>query len=211
MVFKYILFDLDGTLIDTNQLIIDSFKHTYKLHINRDIEEKEILQYFGEPLITTLRRYSPDNAEELYNTYINYNESIHDHSVSLCCNIQEALERLKEMGCIMAVVTSKRSKMAFRGLELFDILKYFSVVITVDDTTQHKPHPEPVLKALEKLGATAEEAVMIGDSVFDIQCAHNAGVKAIKVSWGAALEHQDQEEPDYLVNNAMEIVDIVRG
>jgi pyrophosphatase PpaX len=101
--------------------------------------------------------------------------------------------------------------MAYRGLELFDILKHFSVIVTVDDTKQHKPHPEPVLKALENLGASASEALMIGDSVFDILCAHNAGVKAVKVSWGAALEHQDEEEPDYLVNDAMEIIDIVRG
>lgn len=211
MKYKYILFDLDGTLIDTNQMIIDSFKHTYKTHLNKDIEEKEILQYFGEPLITTLRRYSPENAEELYDTYIHYNESIHDNSVSLCCNIQECLAQLKEMGCVLAVVTSKRYKMAHRGLELLDILKYFSVVVTVDDTVEHKPHPAPVLKALEKLGAAPEDAIMIGDSIFDIQCAHNAGVKAIQVSWGASLEHLQQETPDYLVDNALEIVDIVRG
>lgn len=211
MKYKYILFDLDGTLIDTNQLIIDSFKHTYKTHLNKDIEEKEILQYFGEPLITTLRRYSPENAQELYDTYINYNESIHDDNVSLCCNIKECLEQLKELGCVMAVVTSKRSKMAHQGLELFDILKYFSEVITVDDTTEHKPHPAPVLKALEKLGAAPEDAIMVGDSIFDIQCAHNAGVKAVQVTWGAALEHLEQEPPDYLVDNAIEIVDIVNG
>jgi pyrophosphatase PpaX len=211
MKYKYILFDLDGTLIDTNQLIIDSFKHTYKTHLNKDIEDKEILQYFGEPLITTLRRYSPENAEELYNTFIDYNESIHDNSVSLCCNIQECLERLKELGYILAVVTSKRAVMAHRGLELCDIMKYFSVVVTVDDTEHHKPHPEPVLKALEKLGAEPEEAIMIGDSVFDILCAHNAGVKAIKVSWGAVLDHQDEEQPDYFVNDALEIIDIVSG
>ncbi|HUV84420.1 MAG TPA: pyrophosphatase PpaX, partial [Methanosarcinales archaeon] len=211
MKFKYILFDLDGTLIDTNQMIIDSFKHTYKTHLNRDIEEKEILLNFGEPLITTLRRYSPENAEELYDTYINYNESIHDNSVSLCCNIQECLAQLKEMGCVLAVVTSKRQKMAHRGLELLDIMKYFSVVVTVDDTEEHKPHPAPVLKALEKLGAAPEEAIMVGDSIFDIQCAHNAGVKAVQVTWGASLEHLQQEPPDYLVDNALDIVDIVSG
>lgn len=211
MKYKYILFDLDGTLIDTNKLIIDSFKHTYKTHLDKDIEEREILKYFGEPLITTLRRYSQENADALYETYINYNESVHDSSVSLCCNIKECLEQLKEMGCIMAVVTSKRTKMAYRGLELFDILKYFSVVVSLDDTTEHKPHPAPILKALEKLGAAPEEALMIGDSIFDIQCAHNAGVKAVQVSWGAALEHLEQEEPDYLVDNALEIIDIARG
>ena len=211
MRYKYILFDLDGTLIDTNQMIIDSFKHTYKTHLNRDIEEKEILQNFGEPLITTLRRYSPENAEELYNTYIDYNERVHDNSISLCCDIKECLEQLKEMGCVMAVVTSKRQKMAHRGLELLEIKEYFSEIITVDDTEEHKPHPAPVLKALEKLGATPEEAIMIGDSIFDIQCAHNAGVKAVQVTWGASLEHLQQEPPDYLVDNALEIVDIVKG
>ena len=211
MKYKYILFDLDGTLIDTNQLIIDSFKHTYKTHLSRDIEEKEIQQYFGEPLITTLRRYSPEKAEELYDTYIRYNESVHDSSVNLCCDIQECLEQLKEMGCVLAVVTSKRYKMAHRGLELFGITKHFSTLVTVDDTENHKPHPEPVLRALEKLGAAADEAIMVGDSIFDIQCAHNAGVKAIQVTWGAALDQQQQEKPDYLVDNALEIVDIVKG
>jgi pyrophosphatase PpaX len=211
MKYKYILFDLDGTLIDTNQMIIDSFKHTYKTHLGKDIEEKEIIKSFGEPLITTLGRYSPGNAEELYNTYISYNESIHDNRVSLCCNIKELLEQLKELGCVMAVVTSKRQKMAHRGLELLDIMKYFSSVVTIDDTAEHKPHPAPVLKALEKLGAAPEEAIMIGDSIFDIQCAHNAGVKAVQVSWGASLEHLQQETPDYLVDDAMEIVDIVMG
>lgn len=211
MKYKYILFDLDGTLIDTNQLILDSFRHTYKKHLNRDVEDRDIFRYFGEPLITTLSRFAPDNAQALFDTYIEFNEKMHDSSVELCCNIQECLAELKKLGCVMAVVTSKRSKMALRGLELFDILKYFSVVVTMDDTTQHKPNPEPVLKALEKLGAAPEEALMIGDSVFDILCGHNAGVKAVKVSWGAALEHQDEEEPDYTADDAMDIVEIVKG
>lgn len=211
MKYKYILFDLDGTLIDTNQLIINSFRHTYKTHLNRDIEDSEILKYFGEPLITTLRRYSADKADEMFDTYITFNESEHDKSVSLCCNIEECLEQLKNMGCILAVVTSKRAKMAYRGLELFDILKYFTAVISMDDTKKHKPDPEPVLIALEKLGAAPEEALMIGDSVFDILCAHNASVKAVQVSWGAAIEHQQKEKPEYRVNDALEIIDIARG
>lgn len=211
MKYKYILFDLDGTLIDTNQLIINSFKHTYKTHLNRDVPESDIYKYFGEPLITTLKRYSEDNAEELFKTYIDFNEREHDRSVTLCCNIKECLEDLKELGCILAVVTSKREKMTKKGLELFDINKFFSVVVTMDATKNHKPHPEPVLKALELLGAKPEEALMIGDSVFDIKCAHNAGIKAVLVSWGAATGHQAIEKPDYVANDALEIVDIARG
>ncbi len=211
MKFKYILFDLDGTLIDTNNLIIESFKYTYKKHLNLEVEEPEILQYFGEPLITTLSRYDKENAQALYKTYIDYNESIHDSRVSLFTNIRECLEALQETGCVLAIVTSKRSSIAYQGLRLFDLLKYFTVIITVDDTTHHKPHPEPILKALEKLGATPEEALMVGDSVFDIQCAHNAGAKGALVSWGLALEHQQAEKPDYIIYDAMEIVDIVKG
>lgn len=101
--------------------------------------------------------------------------------------------------------------MAYQGLELFDIKKYFSAVVTLDDTKLHKPHPEPIYMAMEKLGAVPEETVMIGDSIFDIMCAHNANIEVIQVSWGAALEHQQQDKPDYTVCDAMEIVDIIRG
>ncbi len=211
MKYKYILFDLDGTLIDTNKLIINSFKHTYKTHLNIDVPESEIYKYFGEPLITTLSRYSEDRADELFKTYIDFNEREHDSSVALCCNIKECLEALTEQGCILAVVTSKREKLASRGLKLFDIMKFFSVVVTMDDTKNHKPHPEPVLRALELLGAKPEEALMIGDSIFDIKCAHNAGVKAVLVNWGEATEYQEKGKPDYLVHDAMEIADIARG
>ena len=211
MKFKYILFDLDGTLIDTNKLIVDSFKYTYRTHLNREVGEEEILQYFGEPLITTLRRYSEEDAQAMFDTYISYNESVHDSCVSLCHHVAECLEGLQASGCTLAVVTSKRSAIAYRGLKLFNLLKYFSVVVTVDDTTHHKPHPEPVLKALEQLGAAPEEALMVGDSVFDIQCAHNAGVKGVLVSWGAALEHQQAEKPDYIVHDALEIIEIAKG
>lgn len=211
MRFKYILFDLDGTLIDTNQLIIDSFKHTYKKHLNLDVEDREILQHFGEPLITTLQRYATENVQELYNTYIDFNEKAHDTTVSLCCNIRECLQQLHDMGCKMAVVTAKRGKIAHQGLELFDIKKYFSAFVTLDDTKLHKPHPDPVYKAMEILGAVPEETVMIGDSIFDIMCAHNANIEVIQVSWGAALEHQQQDKPDYLVKDALEIIDIVSG
>lgn len=210
MKYKYVLFDLDGTLIDTNKLIIDSFKHTYKTHLSRDVEESEILKHFGEPLKITLQRYGNDNVEEMYKTYIDYNESTHDSTVTLCCNIKECLEELKEMGCTLAVVTAKRAPIAHRGLELFDIKKYFSTVITLQDTVNHKPHPEPILKAMERLGAKAEETLMVGDSIFDMKCAHNAGVKAVLVTWGAATDHIKDEKPDYIVNNAMEIVDIVK-
>ncbi|MGE5631581.1 MAG: pyrophosphatase PpaX [Caulobacteraceae bacterium] len=211
MKYKYILFDLDGTLIDTNKLILDSFKHTYRKHLGREVEEAEILKYFGEPLIDTLRRYSEENAEEMFKTYIEFNEAQHDSSVSLCGNIKELLKELKKSGCVMAVVTSKRRKIAVRGLELFDIRKYFDLEVTLEDTELHKPNPAPVLKALELLGSKPEEALMIGDSIFDIHCAHGAGVKAVLVKWSAAKGHQEESDAaDYVINETCELVNIVK-
>jgi pyrophosphatase PpaX len=101
--------------------------------------------------------------------------------------------------------------MANRGLELLDIKQYFKVIVTADDTGEHKPNPAPVLKALELLGAEPEEALMVGDSVFDIQCAHNAGVAAALVNWRAAEDYLYDEKPDFVVNDAMELVDIAIG
>lgn len=213
MKYKYILFDLDGTLIDTNKLIIDSFKHTYKLHLNVDISEEEILRHFGEPLIITLRRYSAseEEAQEMFKTYIEYNEAKHDSVVMLCSGIHECLAALKNLGCTLAVVTSKRKKIALQGLALFDLLKYFDVVVALEDTNSHKPNPEPILKALELLAAETEEAIMVGDSVFDILCAKNAGVRSILVKWSAAHGHQgDEVIADYIVHEVCDLIDIVK-
>jgi len=211
MKYKYVLFDLDGTLIDTNSLIIDSFKYTYKTHLGIDVPEEEILKYFGEPLIVTLRRYSEEQADAMYQTYITYNEAKHDSSVSLCGDIKGMLEQLKNLGCTLAVVTSKRGKVAMQGLELFDIKKYFDVIVTLEDTELHKPHPAPVLKALELLNAKPEETIMVGDSIFDIQCAHGAGVKAVLVKWSAANGHQGETDAaDYVINETCELTELIK-
>jgi pyrophosphatase PpaX len=211
MKYKYILFDLDGTLIDTNNLIIDSFKYTYKTHLGLEVPEEEIVKYFGEPLIVTLGRYSKEQAEEMFNTYITYNEAKHDSSVSLCKDIDGLLKELKEIGCTLAVVTSKRGKIAKQGLELFDISKYFDVIVTLEDTELHKPNPAPVLKALEMLNAKPEDALMVGDSIYDIHCAHGAGVKAVLVKWSVAEGHQEESATaDFVVNETSELIDIVK-
>lgn len=211
MKYKYILFDLDGTLIDTNNLIIDSFRYTYKTHLGLEVPKEEIVKYFGEPLIITLRRYSEEKAEEMFNTYITYNEAKHDNSVSLCKNIDILLKELKNIGCILAVVTSKRRKLAERGLELFDIKKYFDVIVTLEDTELHKPNPAPVLKALEMMNAKPEDALMVGDSTYDIHCAHGAGVKAVLVKWSIAEGHQEESEAaDFVVNETYELIDLVK-
>lgn len=211
MGYKYVLFDLDGTLIDTNKLIIDSFKYTYKTCLDMEVGEGEILKYFGEPLKVTLKRYSEEKADELYRTYIDYNESRHNDTVTIFEGVQELLGELEKQGFTLALVTSKRRKVALMGLDLFDIRKHFKAFVALEDTELHKPNPAPVIKALELLGAQPEEAIMVGDSVFDIHCAHGAGVKAALVTWSAAHGFQgDDISADYVVQTPFELINIIK-
>lgn len=211
MGYKYVLFDLDGTLIDTNRLIIDSFKYTYKTCLGLEVSEQEILKYFGEPLIVTLKRYSEEKSDELFKTYIEYNESRHDDTVTIFDGIKELLEELERQGHTLALVTSKRKKVAIMGLELFDIKKHFDVFVALEDTELHKPNPAPVLKALELLGAQSRDAIMVGDSVFDIHCAHGAEVKAALVKWSAAHGFQgDDTSADYVVHDTLELLKVIK-
>lgn len=209
MGYKYVLFDLDGTLINTNRLIIESFKYTYKTGLGLEIDEQEILKYFGEPLIKTLARYSEEKADELFKIYIEYNESRHNDTVTIFEGVKELLEELEKQGCILALVTSKRRKVALMGLELFDIKKPFEVFVALEDTELHKPNPAPVIKALELLGANSEDAIMVGDSVYDIHCAHGAGVKAVLVKWSAAHGFQEDVSADYVAHDTVELLDII--
>jgi pyrophosphatase PpaX len=212
MRYKYVLFDLDGTLINTNRLILDSFKYTYKTCLGLDVSEHEILKCFGEPLKVTLKRYSEDKAEVLFKTYIDYNESRHNDTVTIFDGIPELLEELVKQGHTLALVTAKRRKVALMGLELFDIKKYFDVFVALEDTELHKPNPAPVIKALELLGAQTSEAIMVGDSVFDIHCAHGADVKAALVKWSAAQDFQeDASSADYVAHSTKELLDIIKG
>ena len=211
MRFKYVLFDLDGTLINTNKIIIDSFKYTLKKHLDLEVEGSEILKYFGEPLITTLERFSKFEAKDMYDTYIQYNESIHDENIWIFNNVDTVLKNLEDMGCIMAVVTSKRKALAIRGLKVLDLYRYFQKVIALEDTLRHKPNPDPILKALEELDGDKDKALMVGDSEYDIKCAMNAEVKSVLVGWSAAEAHQDPDmEPDYIIKDIIHLMDIVK-
>jgi len=212
MRYKYVLFDLDGTLINTNRLILDSFKYTYKKCLGLEVCEEDILKCFGEPLKVTLRRYSEEKADELFNTYIEYNESRHNDTVTIFDGIQELLSELVNQGRTLALVTAKRRRVAIMGLELFDIKKYFDVIVALEDTELHKPNPAPVIKALELLGAKPSETLMVGDSVFDIHCAHGASVAAALVKWSAAQDFQDDaSSADYVVHDTKELLDIIIG
>ncbi|ADL52369.1 pyrophosphatase PpaX [Clostridium cellulovorans] len=202
---KAILFDLDGTILDTNDLILNSFKHSFKTHLDLELPREEIVKFFGEPLQYSLAKYGEDKLENLISTYRSYNEENHDSNVTLFKGVKEGLKVLKDKNFKLAIVTSKRESMTRRGLDLFGLTECFDVIITPEATKEHKPNGEPVLKACEVLGIKPEEAIMVGDSHNDILCGKNAGAKTGLVKYTAL----DQSEllklyPDYLVDSIEE-------
>lgn len=207
---KGILFDLDGTLLDTNKLIIESFKHTYKTHLNIDVDEKEIVKYFGEPLSTTLKRYSEEKLNDMLETYRAFNFLNHDSMTVIIEGVEETLEGLASKGIKLAVVTSKRELMARKGLKLFNIEKYFNTIITPECTHKHKPEPEPIYEACKNLNINPHESIMVGDSSFDILCGKNAGSKTCLVNY-TVLDKSEiaRYTPDYRIDKMKDILSII--
>lgn len=207
---KGIFFDLDGTLINTNKLIVSSFQYVFKENLDLMVEEQEIVQYFGEPLSYTMAKYTEDRVEELVKKYVEYSLSIHDEYTEGFNGVEEGLCYLREKGFKLAVVTSKRRNTALRGLRLFDLEKYFDVIISPEDTEKHKPCGEPVLKACEVLNLSPEEVLMVGDSHNDILCGRNAGSKTCLVKYTALpLEKLLEHKPDYVIESIEDIINII--
>ncbi len=204
--FKGILFDLDGTLLDTTPLIINSFQYAFAEVCKRQITAAEVFPFFGKPLRAAMETLAPDQAEELLQAFRKYNLANHDDMVTIFPGIAETLSVLKDKGLKLAIVTSKGSNLALRGLQLFDLAKHFNVIIGMEDCQQHKPHPEPVLKALQKLELSADECLMVGDSSFDVISAHQAGVAAVAVSWtNVDRPALIASEPEYLIERIEEL------
>ncbi len=211
MTIKGILFDLDGTLLETTPLIIRSFQHAFTTVYNRPIAESDVFSFFGKPLRAAMEALGPDKTEELLQAFREYNLAHHDELVTIFPDIEATLAELEASGLKLAIVTSKISKTARRGLALFDLEKYFSVIIGLEDSLRHKPEPEPVLTALALLGLAPEECLMVGDSPFDILSAHRAGVEAAAVSWS----HVDWNEvlatePEYILSNIRQLKEICK-
>ena len=209
---KAILFDLDGTLLDTNELILTSFREAFKNVLNIEPPDDEIARLFGKPLVQSLIPYTEDKLDELVTTYRALNEVKHDTMCYAFPEVKDMLSELKGMGIKLGIVTSKRKVMADRGLKIAGIYDFLDVVITPEATEKHKPDPQPALEACRLLGVNPNEAIMVGDATFDIMCGRDAGCKTIGVKYTVVpLEELISSNPDYLIDNPMEIIEIVKG
>ena len=184
--FGTYLFDLDGTLIDSIPLIMESFRHTMRTHLGAVPDDAGWRAGFGTPLRPQLRKFARDDehASQMVDTYRAYTDAHHDRHLKSYAGVDEALATLHGAGARLAVVTSKTHALARRGLVRCGLNEYFGVLVGADDVAQHKPHPAPVLAALDRLSADPMDTVFIGDSPHDMEAGRAAGVQTAAALWG---------------------------
>jgi pyrophosphatase PpaX len=206
------LFDFDGTLVDTTELIYQSMRHATGEVLGREIPREELLANVGQPLPRQMQLIDADRAEALLESYRLHNEEHHDNLIQEFPGIEESLARLRANQVRVAVVTSKRRFSVQMALQSFPGLgEVVDRFVTMEDTTQHKPDPAPLLKGLELLGGVPRsEAAYVGDSPFDVAAAKAAGIESVAVSWGAFSEDTLRlAEPDHLVEDIDSAVDVL--
>jgi pyrophosphatase PpaX len=208
-----ILFDFDGTVMDTNTVIINSWQHTFRTLTGAERPVEDIVATFGEVLYDTVARVLPgvpvDDAVEIYRSYHRDNFG---PMISVFPGVLELIKELKARGYTLAIVTSRMPSTTMEGLERYELAEYFDLVVTCEDCAKFKPDPEPALVALEKLGKKAEEAIMVGDTMHDIGCARAAGVKSVLVGWALAVSEEErtgQGGPDYFIEKASDLLEIL--
>ena len=179
-----VIFDFDGTLADTNQLIINSFKHIYTKYYDSKCDEDYILSTFGEPLELTLRRDFGDfEYEDVVESYREYQTGRFEKEVRLYESVEETIKYLKQKDIKIGIATSRLKDSTLSALRKFNIDKYFQVVVAADDVVNHKPDKEPLIKAIKALNTSSKKTLYVGDSKFDMECAINAEVIPVLVGW----------------------------
>jgi len=211
MRIRNILFDLDGTLLDTNELIIQSFQYTYLKHLNKEVDREYIIKHFGEILKDTMDREFGDDSNAAIITYREFQNNNFYKLITIHDGVKEGVEKLHRQGYKLGIVTSRLNYSAIKGLKNFDLMDYFEVIIGADDTEIHKPDPTPALMALKELGGKPEESIIVGDTQFDILCGKNAGITSVVVGWSALpMEVILKYEPDYVVHSMEELMTLVK-
>ena len=173
-----VLFDADGTLIDTYDIILTSMRYAVNDVLGCSLDDAELMAGVGTPLYDQMLHFTGGDetrATEITQIYRDHNDGVHDARIRAFGDTKAALERFQAAGIPMGVVTSKRHAMAQRGLEMSGIAGYFQFLIGHDDWPEHKPAPGPILRGCELLGTAPERSLYVGDSPFDIQAGNAAG------------------------------------
>ena len=204
-----ILFDFDGTLADTTELILACYRHTMTTHLGECPPDERWLEGFGTPLETQIALFARTVEEhsDMLETYRSYQRELMERMLDPFPHAVETVAELDRRGVRLAIVTSRLRHATLRGLEMCGLMQHFGVVVTPEDVTHPKPHPEPVSLALQRLGVHPSRAWFIGDSPHDVVAGQGAGVRTAAALWGpfprATLE---VARPDRLLTNLSEVL-----
>jgi pyrophosphatase PpaX len=211
MRFPVVLFDLDGTVIDSGAIILASMKHAAKEVLGEEPPDELLMAAVGGPgLEAQMHALAPDRVEELVTVYRAHNEPLHAELVC-CVGIDDLLVRLKDEGRRLGIVTAKRRATVALAFDVLPLGHLFETVVGGDETKRHKPDPEPLLLAAERMGVDPEDCAYVGDSPFDIRAAKAAGMFAVAVTWGGIHERAklDAEDPDAIADSAEDLYGVL--
>ena len=204
-----VLFDLDGTLIDTVELIMASARHATEVVLGQALPDDVLRRNIGIPLKAQMAEYAPDHVPELLAAYRAHNDIVHDDLIREFPGTEDALDALRGAGYPMGIVTSKSRPVAQRGLDYFGLGGYFETVIGYEDTEIHKPLAEPLLECARRMGVAAERCIYVGDSPHDIACGNAAGALTAAALWGPFPERVLEPGPTFALQSLGELTGLL--
>ena len=211
---RAVLYDFDGTLADSTELIMRCYRHTMATHLGEAPPDEAWLSGFGTPLDTQIARFarSPDEQRAMLDTYRLYQDEHHDTLLHAFPGAAETVAELARRGIALAIVTSKMRRGTLRGMARCGIVEHFDVIVTPEDVSNAKPHPEPVHVALTRLGVAPEETRVVGDSPHDMAAGRAAGTRTAAALWGPfPREALLAERPDALLERPQDVLALIEG
>jgi len=205
MLLKGIIFDIDGTLTSTNELIFKSFNHIAKKYMDKTFSDEEIIALFGPTEDVILKEWCGNNFEAAKKDYYEFYKS-HHHIANLYPGIKELLDYLKTKGVLLAVFTGKGRQASLITLEELSIINYFDIIVTGDDVANHKPSSEGIMKFVNEYNLKKDKVLMIGDSVSDVRASKEAGIRIASALWdNYASEKVKNLGSDFYFNTVSEL------
>ncbi|WP_240374430.1 pyrophosphatase PpaX [Bacillus piscicola] len=207
MTINTVLFDLDGTLINTNDLIIASFEYVLDKYAPGRYSREDIIHFIGPPLTDSFQEVDPERAEEMIALYQKHNLAHHHDLLKEYEGVTDTVKELYDHGYKLGIVTTKRKQSALLGIKEAGLAPYFPVVVTFDDVDHVKPNPEPINLAMDQLRSDPGNTLMVGDSPHDILDGKNAGVQTAGVAWTIKGESSLASlEPDFMLRTMPDLL-----